>query len=52
MSFTFLEKISCKVISSEGGRRKGVGGVRREENKEISFLGLEAYLAAKTIVNC
>ena len=39
--FYFLGKVSCKVNSSEGGKG-GVRGVMREEDKENSFLGLEA----------
>ena len=39
MSFTFLVKSVAKssAVREEGGR-----GVRKEENKEYSFLGLEA----------
>ena len=37
-----LSKVGDKVISCEGGRGWRGGRVRREENMENSFLGLEA----------
>ena len=37
-----LSKVGDKVISCEGGRRWRGARVRREENMENSFLGLEA----------